>query len=267
MNPVSIRCIFELKKGRPCSTHSVMKTRIAGLLAFLLVCSSCATTGYHEIGYEMSGIPAPSSSPVFPLHLGVLRLTDKARSVQTTEGTVYNERARYVHRDLGEGISKMIAKHLEAERLFEKVSYDGRDVGLVLEPQGDPDVASQYDAVLSGEVERFEGWVEQPFDQVASLVIVLIGGIIGGLIYLAVMKGQGKDYGGQTVLSNLKLVNARDGRILWEGSAEGRVSGSRSGQSTPYDVADKSLKQATVELIKNLKAVSLGSLQPKEVMS
>ena len=146
-----------------------------------------------------------------------------------------NHNFRYANNQVGPGVTRMLARHLEKTGMFAPVSHDRQRL-------------ADSDYLLEGEIASFEGRMQR---SVGGDILAGFSPVAGGLA------GPRRHYVGTTSL-DLRLSERASGQLVWAGTAEGRVEGaspSRDAQKAAYNVANISLKEAVSSLIQKLQEV------------
>ena len=131
-------------------------------------------------------------------------------------------------------VTKMVANHIVASKLFKEAKVSD-------------DTKLEQDFLLEGKIEKFDAYKE-------STTSTKIGQAFGLIGVLATM-GAKSEYEATTVLIDLKLTDLKQNKIVWNGKAEGKVSGSDYADPygwSVYEKANQSLKMAVNQLIHEL---------------
>jgi hypothetical protein len=152
-----------------------------------------------------------------------------------------NSDSQYVDAPVAAAVTRMIADHLGASQLFGSVTV------------GDVDLANA-DLVLSGKITRFEA--RRAAHQAEEALISQ-----GGLLWLLLQSTSWRaTYEATTQLSDVRLAEAASKRVLWEGAAEGKVTGEDAvepGGWSVYQEANLSLKAAVENLLDALRVAQV----------
>jgi hypothetical protein len=155
-----------------------------------------------------------------------------------------NPRSGYKNKDLTDGVTHMIARHLEHSGLFKRVVTGTNAAGADLDLTGE---ISAYTAMA-----RVNSAAEGVTMGTAGFGA--IGALIGGLS----TSGMKTDVRAEVVLTNVVLVTRSSGAVLWRNSviAQTNFTGywRNADRAVVYAHADAMLKQAVRELIQNLAA-------------
>jgi hypothetical protein len=149
---------------------------------------------------------------------------------------------RFKEEDLGEAIARVIARHIEASKLFGHVISKAES--------GVPDY------VLSGKIETFEACRQR---EVGKEVLVAQMGLIG----MAIAAGRKVPYDASVVLGDLLLMHAATSTAVWQGTAVGNVKGEERIDPygwTVFDHARDALKLAAGDAVEQM-----GRIKPPEI--
>jgi len=87
--------------------------------------------------------------------------------------------------------------------------------------------------------------------------MAIAGGPIGALVMFGAESRVTKEVEGHVTLTDVKLIDLKSLKTVWEGSAEGQFRREQKGLPGPSDMAVEALKQAVMKLIEQLRAANL----------
>jgi hypothetical protein len=230
----------------------VKRGRAVAVLCVLLGFSTGSGCLYRrDISYSVRKIqPAPKSAfTSCDLEVALFedaRAPDPASSAwykfiyprvpKNDEDFFYNSDRYYKKGEVPKKISKMIAKHLKAVKLFRTVTFAEKG-------------PSPRTWLLTGKIRRFEGLKEPTISPEMASQFGLIGAIITSMTKT--------EYQGYVVLSDVRLLRP-DRTVAWEGEAVAETSGENMADPSGWDAyvrADEALKVAVASLVKKLSAL------------
>jgi len=212
-----------------------------------LLAAVCLTGCSVPIKYSVRDVPAVSSSPLGGQVLAVREFEDvreaiheqtRVRSIsvvwRSNKEWYYNNDRRYKDKRTSPWITAMMAKHLEASKVFKSVALE-------------KDIETSPDLVLSGKIKKFEAFKERSTGGETSAHFGLLG--------VLVRAGSKTPYEATTLL-DVTLTRVSSDTVLWQGEIEGKIQGEDSAgpysEQTVYEKANLSLKHAVQELISRL---------------
>jgi hypothetical protein len=156
----------------------------------------------------------------------------------------------YTGQDVAASVSPMIAQHLDHSGLFKKVIYRGADRAAATTH------AREAQLILDGKITKYTvmGRINQPAEMksTASSFFGLTGRVAGLIANL----GENTEIRVTVELSDVKLKDARTGRVLWTDSVvvtkKYKADYEAAHARAVYDEADACLKQAVSELIRRM---------------
>jgi hypothetical protein len=143
---------------------------------------------------------------------------------------------------LASAVTEVIARHLRAAELFRNVEVS----------EADP---APGDFVLTGDLLELEGRRE---DRDVSETLVAMNGLLG----LALKATQHAELRGTTKLGQVQLMQATTKNVVWQGGVEGNITEEVNlnvvaAEQQPFDAANRSLRAAVDQLVRDLRDVSV----------
>jgi hypothetical protein len=215
--------------------------RSASAVAILAVCGVGCT---HTIQYKLTKDDRWTGPQVDKV-LAVERFADE--TVPQTNRVVRidrfdwrtNFRPMYKDKEIANGVSAMIAKHLERSGLFRKVTY-GQDPATA-------------DLKLSGTIGQY--WALARVNKGAELTQAAVAGfgLIGALLGSAATAGEKTLILAQVELRDVTLEEVSSGRVLWRDTIQSATDSTayfgEASEPIVYKHADVCLKRAVSEMI------------------
>lgn len=220
------------------------------LLSFVFFLSSGCTLN-QKITYSLKDLTVQPNSQFSDFTLGVKEFEDIREPIPLEkivknvfpgpakvkrEGVswFFNSDDYYEGNNVSPWVSNMLAQHLNKIKVFKKAEkyVFGKKLPELF---------------LQGKIKKFEAFKERSTAKEISSAFGLLG-VLGTI-------GLKSRYEGETVLTQIKLINASNNAVLWEGEVEGRINGTDRADSYGWSVyrhANLSLKEAVSELGKKL---------------
>jgi curli biogenesis system outer membrane secretion channel CsgG len=156
-----------------------------------------------------------------------------------------NYRGRYVNKEISQGVSDMIARHLAHCGMFKKVVRGSNAPGA--------------DWLLRGEIAQYSSMARVNFVAEGVGIGTAGFGAIGALIGAASTAGAKTDVRTQVQLDNIGVSDRLSGKVLWTGSVSASTNFTahwrNADEPMVFRHADESLKQAVADLIRHLAKV------------
>ena len=219
---------------------------VAGGIAVALLCG-CSIT--QPVKYDLKDASKVSQGSAYSGYTVSVRELKEMRKPAAKEGAwnapatvqrnnaswFYNSADHYSNGVVSPGVSEMLAKHLDASGLFKSACFNC-------------DKTTGADLILDGKIVRFDGFKESSASAKA--------GTYFGVVGVLATAGVKSKYEATTVLSDLKLIKADTGAVLWQGAADGSIQGEDYADAAGWSVyakANESLKKAVEGLIAKLR--------------
>ena len=210
---------------------------------------SCVSSCRHAVHYKITQEDRQITQH-FPVTLRVTDFSDMAPKHPSINLTVNNQRWKtnalevYKHKEYAKGVSRMIAEDLKDTGMFNKV----------LGPT-DQDRAS---FVLRGTIWDFSGvglWRTIPENAVIFSSILM--NIPGTLISAAVLSQLKTDVVTSVILTDIKIIDLRNGKTVWEcpplrAGGNQRLSWSKADPNSLVKLVDNDLQKVVTQLVNKL---------------
>lgn len=164
----------------------------------------------------------------------------------------YSDDTDFSDKDMGRGLARMTAIHLNESGLFDTVQFVDIDRKTA---EADPksDALKGYDAVLVGDVSHFWGYMHKSLFR--TIFFLPLGG--SGYFIDHAIKTPVK---GGAEFSDVKLISTKNGEVLYQGTL---TSGFDESQAFTGGRTDKSLEAWRVAVNKMTEAISASKLGPR----
>jgi hypothetical protein len=214
------------------------------IILLALVSAGCA----HTVKYKLTESERwPEAKPDKTLAVTTFAdntVPQEAKTIQVGDYTWRtNYRSRYKNKEIADGVSAMIAKHLKHSGLFKDVRY-GQGTGSA-------------DLELSGTIAEY--WAKGRVNKGAEggvLVAAAGFGLVGALVGMAATSGQTTEIQAAVALEDVTLKDLSTGQVLFRDSIRSETNFvahfTEADEPAVFRHADECLKQAVKQLIARL---------------
>ncbi len=197
-----------------------------------------------------------------PISIGVVMFSDSRPNEEVSSkdrkeickfGTpsYYTSDGYSAEKTLTRSLSYQIYKDLQLADIFKNIEFLKEYSTDEIVKNGIPDkLKNNVDAILIGNIKHFYGYSEAPQPNGAGYP-----GLAGYMLVEAMKKQVEYSYEGYTQLTDVKLINASDSKILWEGSIDESVKSENAVDKNPLaktQVAAISFHGAINKLVREL---------------
>ena len=215
------------------------------LLFTITALTGCATAVQYGYDSTLYSKKAPHELQALIKPFQDLRTPDEHDGTFSATKDYFYTQDKIFKKDIGAQVTKAVKKHLEKAKVFKKVEIrelnGAADDPKILEELKD----SGFDILISGDLHHFYGYQSGKISSRTASMFGLAG-------YLTEAMANKKIIGGRASLGDVKVIDVKAGKILWQGNIDYDYEKKITFYLDPQTYAIEALKMVDDKLVRQV---------------